>query len=147
MYGYRAQYRRMMAYLAVAQQEHGNTTQKEDELITFFMHCWHLKDHLKHDPTVERSLRDRLCKRAHAAPILRATQKIANGTKHYTLKYSVAMMSAHDLTVGPLGVRPQAKTYPLVSLPKGQPVRASDVAEMAVMQWKAILTKGGLEVP
>lgn len=147
MYGYRAQYRRMMAYLAVAQQEHGNTTQKEDKLITFFMHCWHLKDHLKNDRTVERSLRDRLCQRAHSSPILRATQKIANGTKHGELKDSVAMKGAHDLTVGPLGVRCQAKTYPLISMSKGQPVRAIDVAEMAVRRWKAILTKGRLEVP
>lgn len=136
----------MMAYLAVAQQDHGNTIQKEDELITFFMHCWHLKDHLKNDPTVERSLHVRLCKRAHSSPILKATKEIANGTKHGKLKDPVAMKGAHDLTVGPLGVHPQAKTYPLVSMSKGQPVRAIDVAEMAVRRWKAILTKGGLKV-
>lgn len=147
MYGYRAQYRRMVAYLTVAKCEHGDTRQKEDELITFFMHCWHLKDHLRNDPTVKRPLRDRLCQRAHSAPVLRSAQKIANGTKHYDLKYSDAMKGAHDLTVGPLGSAPQAKTYPLVSMPHGRSERAIVLAEKAVRQWKAILTKGGLEIP
>lgn len=147
MYGYKAQYRRMMDAFAVAQHEHGDTRKKEDELITFFMHCWHLKDHLRNDPTVDRLLRDRLCKSAHSAPILRVTQKIANGTKHYSLKYSTAMKGAHDLTVGPLGAVPQAKTYPRVSLPQGRSEQAIVLAERAVKQWKAILKKGGLPTP
>lgn len=147
MYGYRAQYRRMVASLAVAQREHGNTPQKEDELITFFMHCWHLKDHLRNDPTVERSVRKRLCDAAHKAPALQYARQIANGTKHCEFKYSVAMKGAHDLTVGPLGSAPQARTYPLVSMPNGRSSRAIDLAERAAKQWKAILAKGGLAVP
>jgi hypothetical protein len=135
MYGYRAQYRRMAGYLSIAQREHGNTPQKEDELITFFMHCWHLKDHIQNDPTLDRAVRKHLCDVAHKAPVLRYAQKIANGTKHYELKYSVAMKGAHDLTVGPLGAAPQAKTYPLVSMPNGRSIRAIDLAEKAVKQW------------
>ena len=114
MYGYKAQYRRMMDALAAAQREHGDTLKKEDELITFFMHCWHLKDHLRNDPTVSQALRVRLTQAVHSAPSLRIAQKIANGTKHYNLGYSVSMRGAHDLTIGPLGGAPQAKTYPRV---------------------------------
>jgi hypothetical protein len=137
----------MVAYLAVAQCEHGNTRQKEDELITFFMHCWHLMDHLKNDPTLEGALRKRLCDVAYKAPALQYARKIANGTKHCEFKYSVAMKGAHDLTVGPLGSAPQARTYPLVSMPKNRSMRAINLAERAAKQWKAILTKGGLVVP
>lgn len=144
MYGYKAHYRRMMEALVLAQREHGDKQKKEDELITFFMHCWHLKDHLKNDPSVNLALRTRLVQAVHSAPSLRIAQKIANGTKHYDLKYSVAMRGAHDLTVGPLGGAPQAKTYPRVSLPGGKSERAIVLAERAAKQWLAILKKGKL---
>ena len=146
MYGYKAQYRRMMDALAAAQREHGDTQKKEDELITFFMHCWHLKDHLRNDPTVSQALRVRLTQAVHSAPSLRIAQKIANGTKHYNLGYSVSMRGAHDLTIGPLGGAPQAKTYPGVSLPGGTSERAIVLAERAARQWAAILKKGNLPV-
>jgi hypothetical protein len=111
------------------------------------MHCWHLKDHVKNDLTLKRSLRDRLCAIAHSAPVLRHAQKIANGSKHCSFIYATAMKGAHDLEVGPLGDNPTAKTYPLVSLPKGRAIRAIDLAEKAANQWTRILVKGGLKLP
>ena len=110
------------------------------------MRCWHLKDHLKNDPTVEHSVRKHLTDVAHTAQALQYARKIANGTKHCAFTYRVAMKGAHDLTVGPLGGDLKAKTYPLVSMPNGRSQRAIDLAEKAAKQWKAILAKGGLAV-
>jgi hypothetical protein len=145
LYGYKAQYRRMLAYLAIAERDHGDTTQKEDELITFFLHCWHLKDHVKKDADAIKlkSVRDRIYDAAHASKVLEHVQKIANCSKHYSF-YDTAMEGGHDLDVQLGDEHAQGKTFPLVKLPNGSSVRGIVLAKHAATEWEWILMGEGL---
>jgi len=72
----------MLYALEIAEGEKGTLEEKEYEFITFFMHCWHLKDHIKNDDAFPSGQRDKVVKAAHECPELKICQALANGLKH-----------------------------------------------------------------
>jgi hypothetical protein len=84
--GYAAQYKRMVRQLLHASPASPDPVAAEDQFITFFMHCWHLKDHVKNDASLLQAQRTKAEDLAHACPQLQACQAIANGLKHCVAK-------------------------------------------------------------
>jgi hypothetical protein len=144
IYGYKAQYRRTLSYLEIAGRDHTNTMLKDDELITFFMHCAHISDHVHNDPALatQPALRKAVCAAAKRSHLLQYARDIANGSKHCVMR-SAAMRGAHDIVMR-LGANRQSGTYPRVELPGGRAMQAIRLAKKCANEWRAILTKNGL---
>jgi hypothetical protein len=109
-------------------------TAKEDDFVTFFMHCWHIKNHVDKDPTLHDDVRERLVLAAHASPQLNVCQQIANGMKHFT-KYPAEMKGHNDLTV--LLQTGTSAVHPLITLENSDQKRAANVAREALAGWKS----------
>ena len=56
----------------------------EDNLWSFFMNCWHVKDWVKNEERLQ-AVRDDVVRAAHASPTLKVCQALANGIKHLEL--------------------------------------------------------------
>lgn len=142
--GYRDQLERMRRALARAEAPSGNKTEKEDDFVTFFLHCWHLKDWVKHDKHVDEAARAHVHDAVHKDDDLRAVQELANGLKHLVPK-KVEMRGHNDLVLV-VGDPNPARVHPLVTRKDGTQQRAIDLARRAVARWEAILTAAGLPI-
>ena len=119
----------------------GATDNDEDDLLCFFMHCWHLKDWIKHDATLPSSIAPRVEEDVNKRRSLRICADIANRTKHLTLtnkrldaKIDRKYIEAYD------GVERDATATYGVTLDDGSTVDAHSIAEEAVDDWKALFS-------
>jgi hypothetical protein len=143
VFGFKAQYKRILYALEIAQRPEGNLEQKEYEFITFFMHCWHLKDHIKHDDAFSNDKRDRIVKAAENCPDLKICQALANGLKHYVDKTEAQMIGNASVTVV---VGSHIENIPRVELADGTRKDAIDIAKSCVKAWEIILKQEKIEI-
>ena len=107
----------------------------EDDVISFFTMCWHVKDWIVNDDTIPLPVRDRIRIAANASPPLQICHDIANGAKHYTLTQpKVGYVSARDVELvneedGRVGWKF------LVVLPDGTSQVAHELAADALRAW------------
>ena len=136
IYGYRAQYARMLRSLKLAKTQSDQLVEKEYQLITFFLHCWHLKDHIRNDNSLPEDVRIKIVERAHSSPELQICRDLANGLKHFSRK-SAEIVGNVSVTVY---VGRGAAYYPMVTYENGAQERAVDVAIAAAKAWETILS-------
>jgi hypothetical protein len=141
--GYARQYARMVRHLHAASPAAADRELAEDRFITFFLHCWHLKDHVKNDQAIERVIRDRVHTAVHEAPELMLCRDIANGLKHFI--YMEGAMTGGSAIVAVAGS--SAVYHPMVRKADGSEVRAFEVAWDAYNRWNVILQESGLSIP
>jgi hypothetical protein len=142
MYGYRAQFDRLIRQLAIADAPGDKVIAKEDDCINVFLHAWTLKDHVKKDLSLQPDVRDRLDKAVHHSPTLAIAQQIANGSKHFT-DYPAKMIGNHDVTVF---VGSHVAYYPSITFDDGTQRRAIDVAHEVVDEWRRLFAGEGIVV-
>ena len=143
MQGYCAQYARALRYLKIAEAPSADREVKQDDLVTFFLHCWHLKDHIRKDSRIPGEVSARIVNAAHEDRALKICRQIANGMKHFTA-YPLRMEARNDLIAVTGGKNPGTTVYPKITLEGGSERRAVDVARDAMNAWTRILQAEGV---
>ena len=140
--GFKAQYKRMLHALKLAESEGGTLEEKGYQFIIFFLHCWHLKDHIKQDDDIPSEQRDRIIDAAQKCPVLQICQALANGLKHFVEKPEAKMAGNTSVTVV---VGSHIQYIPRVELGNGTRKDAIDIAINCVGAWQRILKSESLE--
>jgi hypothetical protein len=116
----------------------------DDALYHFFQDAWHLKDWLKNDPSIGRTLtglEDEL--RKHQSLMIAAD--MANGTKHRlltTIRAGANITEKHHIIQ--VGNPKPVLQVRLLKLNDGSQHKDSDVADQAIAAWRAVFTTLGL---
>lgn len=142
MYGYRAQFDRLVRQFSIADGPGDKVIAKEDDCINVFLHAWALKDHIKKDPSLPIDVRSRLENAAHHSATLAIAQQIANGSKHLT-DYPAKMIGNHDVTVV---VGSHVAYYPSITFDDGTQRRAIDVGREVIEEWRRLFAGEGITV-
>jgi hypothetical protein len=119
----------------------------EDALLFFFQNAWHLKDWIRHDPTIPQPLRDALVSQVETVPELLICADLCNGSKHLsrTTHRVGADFSMLEVEMGRATNHLTLEQY--VDLPDGTRFAARDAADVAVRVWEGILRRHGLLSP
>ena len=157
------QYKRVERWLKRIKDHSGvqdnHQEEYEDFLWGYFQNCWHLKDWIKNDPSVNQTHAEeiyRLVDRGEAknSDALKACSDLANATKHVELHRprvnAEASGKAFHMHVydGKPPANPVPDTFDLiVSYGQGQTKEALELAEEALDDWNTIIEGVGLELP
>lgn len=117
----------------------------EDDLLHFFMDCWHLKDWIDADTSVPQSVRQQVVDKAEAQRPIRIAADLANGAKHFAVTRSPregASVTAYS-AVWEVGSSYLEFSHQ-VTLSDGSVVMAQQAAEDAVAAWLQLPTDCGL---
>src|SRR4051812_45562561 len=68
----------------------------EDEMWAFFQNCWHVKDWLRHDPSVSEAVKDAAWNAVTASQPLMICADLANGIKHLSTDPARQYVGAED---------------------------------------------------
>jgi len=140
------QFDRVKRYL-VRVQSHGRShIEYEDDLWSFFVHAWALKDWIRNDEALDATARKGVAAAAHGEWTLQIGADLANRTKHLVLDKRSrhdAGTVRRDVTVA-LG----EKTSPIwshhISLKSGETIIAQDLAKDVVQTWQRLLADFGI---
>ena len=122
-----------------------------DDVLTFFIHCYHLKDWLKNDPSSGVTGSDaEAC--VNSSLYLRLCGDLANGTKHMEHRGRAASDTAMGArfevevndTMGGAIPKPTRISVQYEVMSSGARHDAFDVATRAMEAWDAFLTTRGL---
>lgn len=139
--GFKAQYERMLYALKIAEKDSDNLEQKEYELITFFQHCWNLRDHIRKDNEISEPIKQKVRKMFDNDPDLIICTKLANGTKHFQIGKNPDMVGNASVNIIVGG---NVQYLPLVTYEDGRQINAIDVARKSAQAWENILNSVGL---
>ena len=126
----------------------GTTDEDYDDLLSFFMHAWHLADWAANDPTVGRSLRD-IQNDAKQYPAIEACAGLANGIKHVTLTRPSRIppqITNKDIQAYEGSKAPSATASYQITLPDGLMRNALTLAQEVVRDWRALISGYGVSV-
>jgi len=140
--GYNAQLDRTRRFLERVEGKHENDVAFQDIVWSFSQHCWHLRDWVMNDDTVQQTQRDAVYKAVEANGDLQICRSLCNHTKH-------------------LGARPGARhSHVDVDITPGQPIvmdcfiddgednliSGKELARRCVAAWERILQEQGLTI-
>jgi hypothetical protein len=83
------QFERVSRALKKVEQPSGDRDAELDDLYGFFQACWHLKDWIKNDDSLQQDLRDAIVHAVEATESLQFCADLANGSKHLKLKREI----------------------------------------------------------
>jgi len=149
--GYRDQLDRARRFLE--RVEHGpedvedvDEVQFQDNMWSFFQHCWHIKDWVRHDPLMSEATKDAVIAAAHQSKVLAMCQDLCNATKHLRLNKTAARAShKHVETV----IAPSQGRYEhdlIVDDGHGGQLSGKKLARDCIADWERILTDHGLAI-
>lgn len=115
----------------------------EDFLWSFFQNCWHVKDWLRHDPTVPAKVKAAAVAAAEANRDLQVAADLANDSKHFNLTRERvgardAAIQFHD------GPDRSTTIVHLIALADGTESPAVLAGQRAIDAWREILKAHGL---
>jgi hypothetical protein len=89
--GYRSQLDRARRFLERVQTNYEglediNEVEFQDMMWSFFQHCWHVKDWLRHDPVASADQKKAAIGVVHQSAALLICRDLCNGTKHLSLR-------------------------------------------------------------
>jgi hypothetical protein len=144
--GYRHQLDRARRFLervqdlSHAEWSTANEVEFQDLMESFFLHCWHVKDWVRHDPCVTSNQKMAVDDLARQSAVLMACRDLCNGTKR-------------------LGARSGAKQKPIeadyvlgftvamdcvIEGAQGQENSGIELAQLCIGEWERILESQGL---
>lgn len=148
--GWQSQYERMQRSFERLKREYRSSIEYDDDLLHFFMDCWHLKDWIKNDTRLPKTLQDAIESEVKSHLSLEVAADLANGWKHLSIdekRYPprvganvTAKSVGWDFGTGKVDVRHE------VTMSDGSVVSAQAVADDACNAWRAILAKLGLVI-
>ena len=119
-----------------------------DDVYAFFVCCYHLKDWIKKDDSVEKTIRDEVETTVSASPMLSLSGDITNGFKHLKRNRPPRVeASAHVETIGtPLGEfkLDDSRFGAIVVAGAQAPLDAKVVAQQCQEAWDAFLRARGM---
>ena len=159
--GWTEQYKRMLRSLNRIKAADSSTSPEIyiDDAMHFFMDCWHLKDWINHDYSIQRRRRKVIVDQAHSAAVLQTCAALANRAKHLTLRRgnprrikrtSDRMIGSMRLSVSNSQQPPRTIVkifYLIVNNRRHTKVPMIDVANDAVIKWQEILKGHGMKLP
>jgi len=141
--GHAVQFARMERAFERAKNMATDRITGKDELVSFFMHAWHLKDHVKNDSTLSDSIQKKVVSAAHASPILQVCRDVANGLKHFCTKPSTLTGGRTIVAVAGGSVT----FYLVISMNDGTERRGLELAGEICGAWRDIFVSEGLSIP
>lgn len=115
----------------------------EDFLWAAFQNIWHVKDWLRHDPSVPREIAAAAVRDAEESRALLIAADMANGTKHYLLRND--RVGAHDAAIQLVTGRDgKISCHHEIRLADGSRMYAIEAIDGAFAAWREILAKHGL---
>jgi hypothetical protein len=88
--GYRHQLTRTRRYLHRLTALHDNEMYYQDDILSFFQNCWHVKDWLRNDPSIPQDVKDKVESAALADPMLKVCYDLATAAKHLVVRKAKA---------------------------------------------------------
>jgi hypothetical protein len=143
---YRAQLDRVRRMRARFDDKHESLEAAQDIMWSFFQHCWHLKDWLKHDKVlVTDSQRDAVLAAAHfnSSPLV-ICRELCNATKHLQARPGEARHSHMNATLDTSGRQPRMEC--LVDDGSGRLIPGHELADNCIREWERILHGHGLSI-
>jgi|GEM_PF-3185811 len=143
MFGWRAQFERMERMFLKVSKPYFSSTEYLDDVQHFFQDCWHLKDWIKHDPTLSNAIA--IEADVHASVPLQIAADLATAAKHYdrTFHRQGAYATSQGVVIH-LGQNRPADIDLRITLGDGTDFPAPEVVRNAFEAWKQILSKHGL---
>ncbi len=160
--GYKEQFQRVLRCLKKLKNQDRGTLEYSDDIWSFFQNCWHLKDWIKNDPELPRTIRDSIEKEIEQFESLLICADLSNRSKHSELNRNIrkdAKITRIDVTVHaapfiiylnrePDHLRTQETGYVdhpfCIQTSDGKKMDGLSVALQAVDDWKKILQKYSL---
>lgn len=125
-----------------------NDVEFQDDMWSFFQHCWHIKDWVKNDPQVWPAQVKAVSDMAHGSATLKICQDLCNGTKHLELKSPKSGVGAShkrvDIYIGPGEGRFELDC--MIDDGLGNPVSGKQLARDCIAEWEGILQAQGLAI-
>lgn len=141
---YRALSRYAHAICVATSSEWHQYDELDDQFWHFFQACWHIKDWLKNDSTVDAAVRAKAVAMAETAHDLRVAADLANGSKHLVLHSSRtgaddAAMVLVDCPDGSTGM------IHVIRLGDNSTINGLEQARRCMAVWEEILRGNGLD--
>jgi hypothetical protein len=138
-------------WLARIENQTTNQLEHVDFLWAFFQNCWHMKDWIKNDDSLDQRFRDSIENLAKNYNSLMISADLANRSKHLDLKSirKDARLTGHvSVTIDEIvqtGESSSNVSWEYIAvLSDGSQHDALNLARMAVNDWEAILIAQGL---
>lgn len=148
---YLEQLERVRRFFARLSNENRDAVEYDDDLWSFFQHCWHFKDWLKNDPAVPTRITGRVEDDAKGKLAIMICADLAIRSKHAVLTRYIrkdAEITSRDTTVFIGGTKEFPGTFSVsehtITLSDGSTHRARDVAKQAIRDWEELLKSYGL---
>jgi hypothetical protein len=140
--GYQEQLKRTRRALARMHGPFDSAVEFQDSAWSFFQHCWHLRDWLRHDSLVPEVAKVTVLERVRQSATLQTCRALCDGSRHLGAKpvrllHPVRTMAADQSHVD----RESAPNDGLLTLVAGTAFASECLAE-----WESILGAGGLAV-
>lgn len=122
--------------------------QFQDDMWSFFQHCWHIKDWVENDPVVSEAIKTAVIAEVYRSPALTICQDLCNGTKHLNLKTPRAGAGARHKHVETL-IAPEQGRYEIDVVfddGSGGTRSGKELARKCIAEWERILAAYGLAI-
>lgn len=118
----------------------------QDNMWSFFQHCWHVKDWVRNDPIVPQATKDLVVTDAEQSRTLTICQDLCNGTKHLKLRTPQSGAGAStkhiEMTIAPEVGRLEMDC--IVDDGNGKDLSGKALARDCLKAWEQILINRGL---
>jgi hypothetical protein len=115
----------------------------DDNLWAFFQNCWHVKEWLKHDTSVEDEPKKGALEAVRASPILALVRDLANGSKHLELHSRTTEATDSGMRIEDHQDGSTSFVH-LIKVANETSVTADELAVQALVEWRRILKANGL---
>jgi hypothetical protein len=116
----------------------------EDFLWAAFLNTWHVKDWVRHDPTLPVAVAKKVVGQAEKNPALLVAADLANATKHVVL--DKPRLGAHDGAIQIVtGYDGSITVHHVIKLKDGTQLLAIDALNASLGAWVEILRRNSLE--
>lgn len=115
----------------------------QDDVWSFFMHCWHLKDWIKRDPLVPDDMKTRIRAAVHESKVLAVANDLATAAKHVEVYESRAGAEHAFLR---LDHSSGVSTLDYIVTVNGEQRSSRQLAGHCMREWERILQAEGLPI-
>lgn len=133
---------RVRRFLARLSEMRRASDEYDDDLWSYFQHCYHLRDWIINDPAVPKLTKDAIVVGYSAIAELEVCGDLANGTKHSVLQHKDSRPVSRNVTVGG-GENFQEW---IIATADGRQYKSLELATACLQKWEALLTATGLPI-
>ena len=129
-----------------------STNDHVDDIVSFFIHCYHVKDWIKNDPEVPKDVQQKVEGYVNNTCTLKLCADICNGAKHFSLDRTRTgsqpkfVGSDHKMQINEGGnCAPGSYSLKLRIEHNGETLDAFKLATRAMESWKKFLSDNNLK--